>query len=343
MDIEFHYYMTYLVAARSGLSTDEARTVAHASQYIDDNDTIFEIDKDRPSKYSNYISQTMNILKPKPKLFRIYPIFHFIPGDPKARTAWRRDGKMHWLNTTPNSENANRVVDAAIASKNLHRIGVSTHGYADTWAHQNFVGYWDDFNAIKTPLGAVAPNIGHADAGHNPDEPALVWQDKRLIDKRVDNRARFLEAASHTCEKLCRMADPGMGRDEIDSRRAALQRDLDDAIGERDQENRRSEERIVRYRQLALSDEYGGKELPVYDEDLWMDDAVAENVRGLRDRSDSRLTRWDPWTDQYTWRDRQRYKDSDWYRFQEGVKEHQDETWGILEETTFKGLVLPEL
>ena len=33
--------------------------------------------------------------------------------------------------------------------------------------------------------------VGHAQAGHNPDEPALVWVDDRLLEKRVDNRGRF--------------------------------------------------------------------------------------------------------------------------------------------------------
>ncbi|MDP6564329.1 MAG: ATP-binding protein, partial [Alphaproteobacteria bacterium] len=114
MDIEFHYYMTYLIAAKAGLGAAEAGLLAHASQYIDDNDLRFEIDKGQGSAYRNYISQTMNILKPKASLLRIYPIFHFIPGDPQSQSAWRKDGKMHWLNTTPNSDNANRVMDAAV-------------------------------------------------------------------------------------------------------------------------------------------------------------------------------------------------------------------------------------
>ena len=51
--------------------------------------------------YRNHFSQTMNILKPKDQLMRIYPIFHFVPGEPDAPSARRRDGKMHILNTTP--------------------------------------------------------------------------------------------------------------------------------------------------------------------------------------------------------------------------------------------------
>ncbi|MBA4397709.1 MAG: hypothetical protein C0394_10075, partial [Syntrophus sp. (in: bacteria)] len=106
MNHEFHYYITYVIAARAGFPPQDAQLVAYSSQYTDDNDIIFEIDRGRPTAYGNYISQTVNILKPMDKLLRIYSLFHFIPGDPLAASAWRKDGGMHWLNTTPDSENA---------------------------------------------------------------------------------------------------------------------------------------------------------------------------------------------------------------------------------------------
>ena len=164
MDIEFHYYMTYLIAAKAGLEPGDALTLAYSSQYVDDNDMIFEIDNGKASYFQNYISQTMNILKPKQSLMRVYPIFHFIPGDPQAKTAFRKDGCMHWLNTTPDSGNANAMLDLALETGNIHRIGIAAHGFVDTWAHQNFIGYYADFNGLAEPLASVLPNIGHADA-----------------------------------------------------------------------------------------------------------------------------------------------------------------------------------
>lgn len=345
MDIEFHYYMTYLIAVKGGYDPDKALTIAHAAQYIDNNDMIFEIDKDKASAYRNYISQTMNILKPKAKLLRIYPIFHFIPGDPRAKTAWRKDGKMHWLNTTPNSANANKIMDAALSGGDLYRIGIACHGYVDTWAHQNFVGYYDPFNALADPLSQVLPDIGHADAQHNPDWPALVWQDRRLLGdrERVDNKARFLEAAKHLHAKFMRTTTPKATKAEIARVWRKLKKDLDEAIGERDQTNERSQERIARYVELSLTADYGDTALREYDEDRWLHEVVDEDVRGLRDKSDSRLTRWDPFTDDYHWRNRRTYKQSDWYRFQEAVKAHQNETWAILAASNLKGLELPDL
>ena len=340
MDIEFHYYMTYLIAARAGFDPDNARLLAHSSQFIDDNDVVFEIDKGKPSAYRNYISQTMNILKPKRELFRIYPLFHFIPGDPKAKTAWRKDGKMHWLCTTPDSRNANAIMDDALGSGNVYRIGIAAHGYADTWAHQNFTGYYEDFNAMDTALGLIAPNIGHADAGHSPDWPALRWRDPRLLRPAVDNKARFLAAARRLYEKFARFADPRISDAVLLGTRTALSRDLSRAIGERDQVNGNSEARVSRYLQLAKRPRYGGRDLPVYDEDLWFDDAVNEDVRGLRDRSDNVLLRIDPFTDRYTWKSGPPYQQSHWYRFQEAIKTQQEHAWDILLDSNLRGLEL---
>jgi len=74
-----------------------------------------------------------------------------------------------------------------------------------------------------------------------------------------------------------------------------------------------------------------------------MDEAVNEAVRSFRDRSDLFLARWDPLTDLYTWKDRENHKQTHWRRFQEAVKQHQNETWQILAENNFQGLELPEL
>ncbi len=175
MDIEFHYYQT-LIAKRAGFGLNEAYKIAYASQYVDDNDIIFEINKDDAHYYKNYISQTINILKPK--LLQIYPFFHFIPGNYDDLHARRKDGKMHLLNTTPNSSNAHAIFD----------------------------------NAMKGVLEKALPDIRHADAKHSPDLPGLIWKDERLISahSRVNNRQRFLEAANQLFHKLCDLAQPDM-------------------------------------------------------------------------------------------------------------------------------------
>lgn len=203
MNTEFHYWLTGLIAKRAGFSDDEAATIAYASEYVDENDVSFRIKNSSGGEYSNYISQTMNILKPKNKLLRIYPVFHFIPGEPNARSARRNDGKMHLLNTTPNSENANEIIEDAFKSHRdtrLYRIGIASHSYVDTWAHQNFVGWYDYFNNIGLD---IKPDIGHADGEHHPDWISHRWIDNRLVESEVNNRSRFLAASEALFLKYC--------------------------------------------------------------------------------------------------------------------------------------------
>ena len=113
MDIEFHYYITAILALRAGFTKDEAYVLAYSSQYTDDNTAVFKISEGTSEgakdEYSNYISQTSNILKAEKELMQIYPIFHFLPGDKEeieSDGALRRDGKLHVLNTIPDNGNA---------------------------------------------------------------------------------------------------------------------------------------------------------------------------------------------------------------------------------------------
>jgi uncharacterized protein (UPF0305 family) len=170
----------------------------------------------------------------------------------------------------------------------------------------------------------------------------LVWQDKRLLQERISNNDRFLEAASQILAKLAKYVDPTIQERYLKNMKSVLCQDLKKVIRERDQSNVLKEGRIGRYKELSETNNYGGKLIESYDENKWFEEAVNENVRGIRDRSDIFLTRWDPITDIYTWKDPNIYKQSHWYRFQESVKQHQKETLDILMKTNLKGLELPE-
>jgi len=347
MDAEFHYYMTYLIAAKAGYEPEDALTIAHASQYVDDNDMIFKINQGRDNPFSNYISQTMNILKPKTRLMRIYPVFHFIPGNPMERGARRKDGALHMLNCTPDSANAREILRTSLdwskgKPAGLHRIGIAVHGVADTWAHQNFTGSFNDFNGIIMEKGLT---VGHAQAGHNPDEPALIWTDNRLVNDRVDNRARFLEAAERILEILMIHLNENVSADTIKGRKEELRAALDEAIGRRDQQAEFGKERIKQYIDTARLPEFGGRDLLEYDPELWFDDAVNEEVRGLRDRRMEvmgyDLSRFDPLTDHYTWKSKE-FAETDWYRFQIAVIAHQKAALEILRKDSMSYVELPD-
>lgn len=310
MDIEFHYYITYVLAVKAGFGAQDAWMLAYSSQYVDDNDKIHLIDKGKPSEYQNYLSQTMDITKPQSERLRIYPCFHFVPGEEDYPLARRKDKKTHPLNTTPNSPNANKLMDEALQTDNLYRIGIATHAFADTWAHQNFVGCEHKFNARKGFWEQIIPNIGHADAKHLPDIPFLIWNDERLAEGvQIYNKQRFLEAAYYIFVKYCRYTDRTIRDEHLAERWELLRQQLDEAIGKDSKKNYdQRNERIGRIKAIA--------DIAKYDWKTWLYQAVGTvpvmQTTGHGDRRPDIA---------YVWK--VGYLSSPWYLFQEAVKAHQ--------------------
>ncbi len=134
MDIEFHYYMTYLIALRAGFKREDAYTIAYSSQYTDDNNYGYRIEGQN-GHYENIISQTSDITKPREERLSIYPIFHFCPGtlsETRLQIPRRADGKYHSMNTVPGNDNAKSILSDAVISGNLYRVGIGAHMYAPT-------------------------------------------------------------------------------------------------------------------------------------------------------------------------------------------------------------------
>lgn len=323
MDVEFHYWITALVAYRAGFSQEETKVIAYASEFVDENDVCLEVvDKSSGEKYGNFISQTMNILKPKRELMRVYPLFHFVPGEPDAYTARRRDGKMHILNTTPNSENANEFLQAAFKSTEdlrLYRIGIATHCYVDTWAHQNFVGWYDAFNNIGLD---PKPDIGHADGEHHPDWVAHSWVDSRLVDGDINNSLRFLSAAKALFENYCDYLSTYKGQPNNRANWPALEKELIQLFGTPYTGNRK-------VREYAKARMRGYKEalpwLDDFDEKIWFDAAIETDVNMFDDSDDGIFSTlsFSIFKDDYYWREDIDKEASQWFKFQEAVKEHE--------------------
>ena len=322
MNIEFHYYIMYILTQKAGFSNQDSYIIACSSQYVDNNTMRVVINKGQEDEYKNYISQTMDILKPKEKLMRIYPCFHFIPGDYDCDSAKRKDGKLHVLNTTPNSKNSIFLMDEALKTKNLYRIGICAHSYADSWAHQNFVGYIDYVNGLggvrRGILEKLTPNIGHADAQNQPDIPGLVWEDGRLIKeiREVHNTERFLEAAEFIFKRFRKYLKPKEKASITQKDWSRLKGDLENAISDEYKgEDKNKNTRISNYKKLISN-------FKEYDKNEWFDNAVETKIKGLKDIRDwGPLNRVNIFPDKYN--KRNGFGDSPWYKFQEAIKDHQ--------------------
>jgi hypothetical protein len=332
MDIEFHYHMTYQIALRAGFRKTDAFTIAYSSQYTDDNNYSYEI-VDNTSKriYINYLSQTENITKPQADRLNIYPLFHFCPGTKKEvfdRSPIRRDGHFSLLTTIPDNSNARRIFEDAFKFGSLYRIGIGTHMYADSFCHRDFSGWKDNFNYTKldgflgTIWSAIGPEIGHALAMHNPDIPSLVWIDERLAltspDREKKNKEQILSAAGRIFDYYCVYT----GKSKTSKIKTKLIGDLSEAIGEEAEDVSKAtsekDNRITRYEALI------GNDFIEFDPDDWFDKAVREEKSDPSGASGQSKTT-------YSWKPD--YANSDWFKFQEAVKQHHDFAFSILRET----------
>ncbi len=233
MNISFHYFVVKILAEKAGFSPSDAQTIAYASQYVDDAVEHKEIKVNNLDKLqftnsfkSKRISGEMfnpictaheglsyiNCMDINAQMY-IYMSFHFLPpekylGEGNFDYVVQSDGKL-----------ANKLIDSAKTAwqndksvKNLIKLGVIIHSYADTWAHSNFSGRHgsendiDEINKIiagkekndsKQWIRNLLPDVGHAEADVYPDLTNLTWNTK-FADGRFanrDNPSFFLDSA----------------------------------------------------------------------------------------------------------------------------------------------------
>ncbi|MFI4984151.1 MAG: DUF6765 family protein [Rickettsiales bacterium] len=288
MDFEFHYYINYLLAKLGGFSQEDAYKIAYSSQYVDDNTTKYDVLCKRSGKvFSNQITQSFDLSMPLADLSRIYATWHFIPGGEHDA---RLDGKVSSTATTPNNPLAHLQLDKALMSGNSYAIGIASHAFADTWAHQNFTADYDDFNSGHSLVAKLLPNIGHADFLSYPDIIGVVWSDTRLVKPRICNNRRFIDCAVALLKKYA--AHQG-----ILPPTNYLRKLLEEIFGESEPYFLTSHY-LKRMQRMRCYYEVM-PELPPYDPSLWFYNTVRVELSG------------------YSWVDG--YLQSDWYGFCGGV------------------------
>jgi uncharacterized protein DUF6765 len=312
MNLEFHYYLTGLIARRAGFSEEEAEIIAYASQFTDNNVSRYKIrNKNNEVIYQNYISQSSNILVPRRKLWRIYPIFHFIPGQHDRMENNRIHGNMHWLNTTPDSQNANDLIDESFKADKellLYRIGIASHSYTDTWAHQNFVGSKDIFNHVPGNFWRIiVPNFGHLDVCKKPDKVNYTWSDKRFHQHRINNNERILNAAERLFIKYAEYTK----MEELENTWLELDSIIKYLIDISSLKKRKSE-----YKKKIHW-------LPEYDKHKWLKQSVKGNFSFICSFIREFIEEWIHKFERCYFKDEDGFTETHWYKFQDAVKAHQ--------------------
>lgn len=177
MNLDFHYYGTYVAARLAGYDFDSAQTIAHSAQYVDDSDEIMLEDSLGHYYIKNFtpIPTAQGLSDMLKKNFRwsegalksiadIWVPFHFLPGnygdntDIKKYTGPRSDNgslfrwtfddeseKQFKLLCQPNSLLVKRMINDIVTNHTekdytLEMTGLRMHVLADTWAHMFYIG-----------------------------------------------------------------------------------------------------------------------------------------------------------------------------------------------------------
>ena len=255
MQIDFHHAATYVISRFAGLDHAAASTVAHASQYVDDATNSGRIEFDNGAMYER-ISSAHKMLDYRNfeelATHLVWIPFHFLPGNGGLPSGLSPEGDfIQKLICTPDSFVARDLVQACLSRRKgpeaKHRLGITLHIYADTWAHQGFAGVSHRVNGIRALddheprnqdlkarlstyfgdafdtltgsfVGQVFP-LGHGAALSFPDRPYLRWNYRdaqgRLVER--DNPADFMDASDAVYRVVRQFVtgDPQLGVEPI--------------------------------------------------------------------------------------------------------------------------------
>jgi len=242
MQIDFHHAGTYAIARFAGFDHGTAQIIGHCAQYVDDATNGGEIHFDNKAMYKR-ISSAHKMLDynnfDELANHRVWIPFHFLPGNGGKPAGENPDGSfIEKIICRPNSYVAKDMVRWCINEKNraygIHRLGVTMHVYADTWAHQGFAGVNNEVNNISVLEDDDIPNkgwvkkmithmgdrfdqaagkmvggampLGHGAVLSYPDRPFLSWHYVDHHGNKIvrDNPTTFMEASHEMCKAMQR-------------------------------------------------------------------------------------------------------------------------------------------
>jgi len=240
MQIDFHHTVTYVAARAADFDHYEAETIAYCAQYVDDAVKTGTITFQNKAMYDRICSahkmadyRNMEALANH----RVWLPFHFLPGN-GGKNAGENQGQkfVEKIICTKDSPVAKDMIKACIKDQykpfGLHRLGITMHVYADTWAHRDFAGINNEINdisdlkdesgaafnpkdmlsrffgnffdrAASKLVGDVLP-LGHGAALCFPDLPYLKWSYKNRNGEILqrNNTDDFIEAADKMCQAM---------------------------------------------------------------------------------------------------------------------------------------------
>lgn len=152
MQIDMHYYGTYVLARAAGINESSARVIATASQFVDDSvETVKHCRFSDGSRLRQIVTahHTLSIANTsKDDQKHVWVPFHFLPGGVSADDPFEKR-----LLCGKNSLIAQQMLDNAISfagsEYGVELTGITAHVFADTFSHCGFSGISSHYNEIK--------------------------------------------------------------------------------------------------------------------------------------------------------------------------------------------------
>lgn len=241
MQIDFHHGVTYVVARLAGFDHGSANVIAYSAQYVDDATNEGRITFSNHGMYYRIASAHKMLDYANFDTLANHHAwipFHFLPGN-EGLPAGQGD-ELEFINRIicrPNSHVAQDMVKECVRRRHdanaLHRLGITMHVYADTWAHQGFCGishevnntydlkdaddevdtsitghlkglFGDAFDIAQSRFVGKTMPLGHGTVLSYPDRPFLRWSYTNGRGQKIvrDNPTDFLNAADYMCKAM---------------------------------------------------------------------------------------------------------------------------------------------
>ena len=149
MQTDMHYYGTYSLARTAGLKPDVCKTIAIASQFVDDNAAKISIEFQDGARIdaqatAHHVSDVIANRDPEDQR-QVWVPFHFLPGNEGSSFS-------ECLICRENSRVAQDMVQHHLGyakqDVGIYLIGIAAHVYADTFSHFGFSGVGSRRNKV---------------------------------------------------------------------------------------------------------------------------------------------------------------------------------------------------
>ncbi len=201
---EFHFNTVYVLAREAGFAEADSFILAGSSQFVDE--AVFTLQFSMPDEELQFLITQSYEFWDDAIQKNVYLPFHFIPGNSHEPIAQLKNNIKNPNCVIANGTLAKEALVTCFEQRDIFLIGIALHGFADTWAHQNFTGKNEQWNANTDNsvfLNTVKQSIGHMQFGSQPDACGALWHDNRLNDPVCNNIVRFREAAKKIYRYLC--------------------------------------------------------------------------------------------------------------------------------------------